>query len=194
MSQTSWRVDNWVMVEGVFTEVVQPFLTVAPRFKALSAEAYRRWNIDRVKAGARSMMGVVWAAREFPLAHLARRHGELSMPVFAKPADMPVDRDIVGRIDKDQTGPLVAKERLEGFLHRRIAADQPVRADVPDVSWSCHRLFGQLGNTVEFRATEIARACSLYQLIDLGYSGGEGTGQDDPVAGAGVSTGRPARP
>lgn len=60
-----WWVDNWAMVEGMFTEVVQPFPTVAPRFKALSVEVYRRWNIDRVKAGARSMMGVVWAAREY---------------------------------------------------------------------------------------------------------------------------------
>jgi 3-oxoadipate enol-lactonase len=60
-----WWVQNWAMVEGMFCEVAQPYVAVAPRFKALSPEVYRRWNIDRAKAGARSMMGVVWAAREF---------------------------------------------------------------------------------------------------------------------------------
>lgn len=75
-----WWVQNWAMVEGMFTEVVQPFLTVAPRFKALSAAAYRRWNIDRSKAGARSMMGVVWAARNYDaLGQIAKVKG----PVMA---------------------------------------------------------------------------------------------------------------
>lgn len=60
-----WWVQNWAMVEGMFSEVTQPFETLAPRFKALSREVHRRWNIDRAKAGVRSMMGVVWAAREY---------------------------------------------------------------------------------------------------------------------------------
>lgn len=68
-----WWVDNWPMVEGMFAEVTQPHERVAPRFKALSEETLRRWNIDRAKAGARSMMGVVWAARAYDaLGQLAK--------------------------------------------------------------------------------------------------------------------------
>lgn len=60
-----WWIDNWDMVEGMFTEVVQPIERVAPRFKALTDDVYRRWNMDRSKCGTRMMMDVVWAAREF---------------------------------------------------------------------------------------------------------------------------------
>lgn len=73
-----WWADNWDMLEGMFTEVVQPFATVAPRYKALSAGDYRRFNIDRIKAGARSMLSVCWAAREYDaLGQLARVKGPI---------------------------------------------------------------------------------------------------------------------
>lgn len=68
-----WWVDNWAMVEDMFTEVVQPLQTVLKRFKALSAATHRRWNIDRAKCGAKGLMDVVWAARDYDvLAAVAR--------------------------------------------------------------------------------------------------------------------------
>lgn len=60
-----WWVDHWAMVEDMFTEVVQPFEKVALRFKALTPATLRRWNIDRSKAGAKTLMDVVWAARDY---------------------------------------------------------------------------------------------------------------------------------
>jgi hypothetical protein len=44
------------------------------------------------------------------------------------------DRDVVGRVGKDHLCPLAAEQRLIGFSPRRIAADQPVLANLPDIT------------------------------------------------------------
>lgn len=61
----AWWASHWGMVEEMFSIPTQSFEATAPRFKALSAEFHRRWNIDRNKAGGKTMMDVMWAGREF---------------------------------------------------------------------------------------------------------------------------------
>lgn len=62
-----WWIDNFAMVETMFTEVVQSAETVGPRFRNLTDHTLHRWNIDRTKAGAHSMMDVIWAVRDYNL-------------------------------------------------------------------------------------------------------------------------------
>jgi pimeloyl-ACP methyl ester carboxylesterase len=56
---------NWPMVEGLFSIPTQTFDQAAPRFRALTPEFHLRWNMDRNKAGAWTMMDVMWSIREF---------------------------------------------------------------------------------------------------------------------------------
>lgn len=62
-----WWADNWNWIEDMFSEVVQPREKVAARFRNLTDALYRQWNIDRAKAGVRTMIDVLWAAREYDL-------------------------------------------------------------------------------------------------------------------------------
>jgi pimeloyl-ACP methyl ester carboxylesterase len=65
---TAWFAQNWMNVERLFAvptilaEQVQARL-VQPAAATLA----QRWNIDRNKAGARTMMGVMWAIRRFDI-------------------------------------------------------------------------------------------------------------------------------
>lgn len=62
-----WWADNWHWIEDMFSETVQPRDKVAPRFRSLTDAVYRQWNIDRSKAGVRTMIDVLWAVREYDL-------------------------------------------------------------------------------------------------------------------------------
>ena len=56
---------QWPRLERGFSQPTQGFEEVQPRFRALTPEVHARWNIDRNKAGAWTMMDVMWAGREF---------------------------------------------------------------------------------------------------------------------------------
>jgi pimeloyl-ACP methyl ester carboxylesterase len=71
---------RWFSVEGNFAMPVQPFEAVTSRIRNLSPELHKRWNIDRNKAGAHTMMDAMWAVREYDcLGALAA----LTVPTFA---------------------------------------------------------------------------------------------------------------
>lgn len=56
---------QWPRLERAFSLPVQSFEEVRPRFRALTPQLHERWNIDRCKAGAWTMMDVMWAGRAF---------------------------------------------------------------------------------------------------------------------------------
>ena len=71
---------RWFTVESNFALPVQSFEAVAPRIRNLTPELHKRWNIDRCKAGAHTMMDAMWAVREYDaLGSLAT----LDVPTFA---------------------------------------------------------------------------------------------------------------
>jgi pimeloyl-ACP methyl ester carboxylesterase len=63
-SAAAWEA-AWPMVETLFGSATQSFEEVRPRFRELTPAAHRRWNIDRAKAGVKTMMGVMWAIRQY---------------------------------------------------------------------------------------------------------------------------------
>ena len=56
---------QWPRLERAFATPTQTFEEVRPRFRELTPELHERWNIDRRKAGAWTLMDVMWAGREF---------------------------------------------------------------------------------------------------------------------------------
>ncbi len=74
-------------------------------------------------------------ADERGLGHLARRHGELAVAHLARAADVAIDRHIVGRIGEDEVDPLAGEQPLVGGRIARVAAEQPVTAQPPDLAW-----------------------------------------------------------
>jgi len=70
----------------------------------------------------------------FAFAHLAGRHDEVCMLPVAEPAGVTIGANVVRRIGQHQPGPLVAKEPLVTFRVTRIAAQQPVRPEQPEIA------------------------------------------------------------
>lgn len=71
---------RWLTVESNFALPVQAFDTVAARVRGLTPALHLRWNIDRSKAGAHTMMDAMWAVREYDA--LGALEG-LQVPTFA---------------------------------------------------------------------------------------------------------------
>ena len=71
-SESEWA-DNWDYVNGNFGIVTQDRETVDSKFTSVSDAFYRRWTIDRNKAGSFSMMSTMWAIREYDIATWAPR-------------------------------------------------------------------------------------------------------------------------
>lgn len=59
---------HWPRIEANFGQPVQSRAAVEPRFNSIDDAFITRWNIDRSKAGAKTMMGVMWALREYDTA------------------------------------------------------------------------------------------------------------------------------
>ena len=76
-----WFARNWDAVETLFAVPAMTADQVQARLAQRAAAGIaRRWNIDRHKAGARSMMGVMWAIRRFDIHSALER---ASVPVAA---------------------------------------------------------------------------------------------------------------
>ncbi|MQA87539.1 MAG: alpha/beta fold hydrolase [Streptosporangiales bacterium] len=77
-SESEWA-ENWGMVEANFGLPTQSIEKVQARINRVTPEFLERWNIDRNKAGAWSMMSVMWAIREYDIGSAARR---ISIPAL----------------------------------------------------------------------------------------------------------------
>lgn len=64
LSSETWR-RNWWHTEQMFGFTTQTMEENRSRFRNLSPEMLLRRNIDRNKAGVKTMMGTLWAIREF---------------------------------------------------------------------------------------------------------------------------------
>ena len=63
----AWHAANWQGFEELCAFPVLPFEKVAPRFRALTPQMHTRWNMDRNKAGAWTLVDLAWALRDFDL-------------------------------------------------------------------------------------------------------------------------------
>ena len=67
--------------------------------------------------------------------HLARRHGELAMLELARArSTLPSIAHVVGRIGEDHLRLLAVHQSVDHIGIERVAADQPVRSQPPDIA------------------------------------------------------------
>lgn len=59
--------DGWDGIDTNFGVPTQSFEQIAHRFRALTPERLTRWNIDRNKAGGKTMVAVMWALRDYDI-------------------------------------------------------------------------------------------------------------------------------
>jgi pimeloyl-ACP methyl ester carboxylesterase len=64
----SWWAEHWTTIEERFAVPVQDMEVLRERFREPTPATLQRWNIDRCKAGGRTMMSAMWAIREFDMA------------------------------------------------------------------------------------------------------------------------------
>ena len=72
--------------------------------------------------------------REFRLAHLAGAHREFAMTNAAEAADMAIDRDVVRRIGEHKFRLGACEQLIVGGLVSRIAAQQAMATEQPQIS------------------------------------------------------------
>lgn len=63
-SDETWT-NSWPTIEKNYCNPVQSFEQVEPRFRHVNTHHMDRWNVDRQKAGARTMLDVMWALRDY---------------------------------------------------------------------------------------------------------------------------------
>ena len=71
--------------------------------------------------------------RKLRRAHLARGHGEGAVARRAEPGDMAVDRHVVGWVREHHLRRLIREQMLEVGALARVAAEDPVPADGPEI-------------------------------------------------------------
>jgi pimeloyl-ACP methyl ester carboxylesterase len=97
-----WFDQNWDAVESLFAIPSMSDEQVQARLvQPVSHSIVRRWNIDRNKAGSRSMIGVMWAIRRFDIVAVLKATKTPVAVVFgdAGPTVSNIDtlRQVLGR-------------------------------------------------------------------------------------------------
>ena len=90
---------------------------------------------DRAVVAARSGMAKRLSKEPVKAPSTSRHaHGELAMADAAEPADMAVDRNVVGWVGEDEVGTLALQQTIEGLSLSGIAADEPMTIKQPYLS------------------------------------------------------------
>ncbi|HSV47382.1 MAG TPA: alpha/beta hydrolase [Ramlibacter sp.] len=82
-SDEAWA-SRWAPMEALFGVVAQPFELAARRVIGLTPQGYAQWNIDRHKAGAKTMVSVMWAMRRHNTFAALERLPRRTLVVFGE--------------------------------------------------------------------------------------------------------------
>jgi len=126
-------------------------------------------EVDRAVDGVAGEVGEhgCQKARELGLAHLARGKGELAMLDGAEPANVAVDLHVVGRIGEHHLGAVAIKQKRVGRGIHRIATDETVTPDPPDIAGA--RDGRPQGGSRHGVRRVIVRLGTAKQEVDLGH-------------------------
>ena len=84
---------RWEHTESNFGLPTQNEGQVKERVANVDAALLQRWNIDRNKAGAKAMVGVMWAIREFDVKNAASRIKRPAVILYGKRGPTIADQD-----------------------------------------------------------------------------------------------------
>lgn len=115
--ETPFRTDaewgaNWAHVEGNFGLPTQTAQQMGERVAQVDDARLTRWNIDRNKAGARTMVDVMWAIRGFDVGAAAKSIHRPAMILYGKKGPT-----IAGQDRFKQAAPHIPITVLEGSGH-----------------------------------------------------------------------------
>ena len=82
-SEEAWR-KRWPAIEENFAQPLQSPEQIRARIREPRSEQLQRWNIDRSKAGAWTMMDVMWAIREYDISADVRRLSQKTLLLFGE--------------------------------------------------------------------------------------------------------------
>ena len=88
---------RWAPMEALFGVVAQPFEFAAKRVVGLTPEGYAEWNIDRHKAGAKTMVSVMWAMRRYDTVGALQRLAMPTLVVFGESTPIADSRPVYER-------------------------------------------------------------------------------------------------
>ena len=103
---------NWAHVEGNFGLPTQTEQQMGERVAKVDDARLTRWNIDRNKAGARTMVDVMWAIRQFDVGAAAQAIQRPAMILYGKRGPT-----IAGRERFDAAAPHIPIQVMEGSGH-----------------------------------------------------------------------------
>jgi pimeloyl-ACP methyl ester carboxylesterase len=115
--ETPFRTDaewaaNWMHVESNFGLPTQTAQQMAERVAKVDDNRLARWNIDRNKAGARTMVDVMWAIRGFDVGSAAKAITRPAMILYGRRGPT-----IAGQEQFKQAAPNIPITVLEGSGH-----------------------------------------------------------------------------
>ena len=125
-----------------------------------------KWIAPSTLTSARFAEARAQEGGELARRHLARGHGELAVLDPARAADVAVDLHVVGRIGEDHPRLLAVHQPTDDVGVERVAADQPVRPELPDIARPAARRPG-LGQPVVLGIAGLLRRQPLDQAVDL---------------------------
>jgi pimeloyl-ACP methyl ester carboxylesterase len=128
---SAWA-SRWGRMEELFGIVNQPFELAAQRVIGLSPDGYVEWSIDRHKAGAKTMVDVMWAMRRYDALAAIDRLQVPALVVFGAATPIADSRRVYeSRLPR---APLVTLPEASHFP--MIEAPQALLRTVLD--WSTH--------------------------------------------------------
>ena len=131
-------------------------------------------HADEVDRAVEAVRGEIGEGRrqescELLARHLARRHGELAMADLAEPTDIAIDRDVVRRVGEDHFGLLAVHQGRDVSWIERVAADEPMWPEPPDVARAAARSGTSPDQEdVLCRIARLLGRQAFDQLVDLG--------------------------
>lgn len=128
--ETPFRTDaewagNWAHVESNFGLPTQTAQQMGERVAIVDDARLARWNIDRNKAGARTMVDVMWAIRGFDVGAAASAIKPPAMILYGKRGPT-----IAGRERFEQAAPRIPITVMEGSGHFPMLDEPSAFAEV----------------------------------------------------------------
>ncbi len=110
-TEAEWA-SSWAHVEGNFGLPTQTAQQMGERVAQVDDARLARWNIDRNKAGARTMVDVMWAIRQFDVGAAAKAIQRPATILYGKRGPT-----IAGRERFAQAAPNIPIQVMEGSGH-----------------------------------------------------------------------------
>ena len=118
-SDEAWA-SRWGPMEALFGVVAQSFEAAAKRVVGLTPQGYLEWDIDRNKAGAKTMVSVMWAMREFDVFSALSRLRVPALVLFGESTPIADSRGVYAQ--RLPEAPVVT---LEGCGHHPMVENAP---------------------------------------------------------------------